>query len=496
MSITGKQIIGYGLSQEGSREFHGINASTGEVVGPTFYEATTDEVDSALTWAKSAFPKYRKISDLDRAQFLMAIIDEINAIGDILIQTACAESGLPEARITGERGRTTGQIKAFADFISNDQWRKEIHDPALPDRQPLPKPDLFQKQIPLGPSVIFGASNFPLAFSVAGGDTMSALAAGCPVVFKAHPAHPNTCELIGTAIQKAAQKTHMPEGVFSMIHATSHEIGGYLVTHPITQAVGFTGSYRGGKALYDLAVRRPQPIPVYAEMGSINPVVLLSEKIKNAGEALADGLSQSVCMGVGQFCTNPGLLILLKSDEGFLDLLASRLNTMPLGTFLTKGIKDAYANGTKSLANHSGVQQLTQADLPSPALFTTSAKQAMNHPEVLDEVFGPSTLAIVAEDKEEMISLIDSLPGQLTATVQGELSELSKSADLIEALTQKVGRILLNGFPTGVEVSGAMVHGGPFPSTTDSRSTSVGTQAIYRFTRPVCFQNFSSELIP
>ena len=496
MSITGKQIIGYGLSQQGSREFHGLNASTGEAVGPTFYEATTDEVDSALTWAKSAFPKFRKISDLDRAQFLLAIIDEINAIGDELIQTACAESGLPEARITGERGRTTGQIKAFADFISNDQWRKEIHDPALPDRQPLPKPDLFQKQIPLGPSVIFGASNFPLAFSVAGGDTISALAAGCPVVFKAHPAHPNTCELIGTAIQKAAQKTHMPEGVFSMIHATSHEIGGYLVTHPITQAVGFTGSYRGGKALYDLAVRRPQPIPVYAEMGSINPVVLLSEKIKISEEALADGLSQSVCMGVGQFCTNPGLLILLKSDEGFLDLLASRLNLMPLGTFLTQGIKEAYANGTKSLANHSGVQQLTQADLPSPALFKTSAKEAMIHPEVLEEVFGPSTLAIVAENMDEMIAFIDSLPGQLTATVQGELSELSKSPDIIEALTQKVGRILLNGFPTGVEVSGAMVHGGPFPSTTDSRSTSVGTQAIYRFTRPVCFQNFSSELIP
>lgn len=496
MSITGKQIIGYGLSQQGSREFNGLNASTGEVVGPIFYEATTDEVDAAFTLAKSAFSTYRKISDLDRAQFLMAIIDEINAIGDDLIKTACAESGLPEARITGEKGRTTGQIKAFADFISNDQWRKEIHDPALPDRQPLPKPDLFQKQIPLGPSVIFGASNFPLAFSVAGGDTMSALAAGCPVVFKAHPAHPITCELIGTAIQKAAQKTHMPEGVFSMIHATSHEIGGYLVTHPITQAVGFTGSYRGGKALYDLAVRRPQPIPVYAEMGSINPVVLLSEKIKNSEEALAEGLSQSVCMGVGQFCTNPGLLILLKSDEGFLDLLASRLNTIPLGTFLTKGIKEAYTNGTKLLANHSGVQQLTQADLPSPALFKTSAKEAMNHPEVLEEVFGPSTLAIVAKDMKEMIEFIDSLPGQLTATVQGELSELSTSFDLIEALTQKVGRILLNGFPTGVEVSGAMVHGGPFPSTTDSRSTSVGTQAIYRFTRPVCFQNFSSEMIP
>jgi NADP-dependent aldehyde dehydrogenase len=496
MSITGKQIIGYTLSQMGSREFHGLNASTGEIVGPTFYEASTEEVDMALKLAKSAFSDYRKISDLQRADFLLAIIEEINAIGDDLIKTACLESGLPEARITGERGRTTGQIKAFADFISNASWRKEIHDPALPARQPLAKPDLFQKQIPLGPSVIFGASNFPLAFSVAGGDTMSALAAGCPVVFKAHPAHPNTCELIGIAIQKAAKKTQMPEGVFSMIHAKGHEIGGYLVTHPITQALGFTGSYRGGKALYDLAVRRPQPIPVYAEMGSVNPVVLLSEKINLAEEALAEGLSQSVCMGVGQFCTNPGLLILLKSDEGFLDLLASKLNNMPLGTFLTKGIKDAYTHGTQILANHSEVHLLTTTELPSPALFKILAKSAIKNPDVLEEVFGPCTLAVVAENMSEMIEFIEQLAGQLTATIHGELTELKESTDLIEALTQKVGRILLNGFPTGVEVSGAMVHGGPFPSTTDARSTSVGTQAIYRFTRPVCFQNFTSEMIP
>lgn len=496
MSITGKQIIGYNYSQLGSREFHGLNASTGNTLGPPFFEATTDEVDAALKLASSAFPLYRKISDLLRAQFLMAIIDEINCLGDDLIKTACAESGLPEARITGERGRTTGQIKAFADFISSETWRKEIHDPALPDRQPLPKPDLLQKQIPLGPSVIFGASNFPLAFSVAGGDTISALAAGCPVVFKAHPAHPNTCELIGTAIRNAAKTTNMPEGVFSMIHASSHEIGGYLVTHPITQAVGFTGSYRGGKALYDLVVRRPQPIPLYAEMGSVNPVIILSEKIKLVGESLAEGFSQSVCLGVGQFCTNPGLLILLKSDESFLDILASKLNIMPLGTFLTKGIKDAYENGTNILASHPEVHQLTRTKLPSPALFKVSAKAAMKNPDVLEEVFGPCAMAVVAENIAEMIEFIDQLAGQLTATVHGELVELKKSADLIDALTQKVGRILLNGFPTGVEVSGAMVHGGPFPSTTDSRSTSVGTQAIYRFTRPVCFQNFTSDMIP
>jgi NADP-dependent aldehyde dehydrogenase len=293
----------------------------------------------------------------------------------------------------------------------------------------------------------------------------------------------------------------MPAHVFQHVSAAELlmneiDLGKALVQDNAIAAVGFTGSTVGGRALLDYATARKNPIPVFAEMGSVNPVILLKDIIATQAEAIATQYAGSITLGVGQFCTNPGLLILLKSDEGFLDLVASRLNTMPLGTFLTKGIKEAYANGTKSLANHTGVQQLTSADLPSPALFKISAKEAMNHPEVLEEVFGPSTLAVVANDMEEMIAFIESIPGQLTATVQGELSELKKSGDLIEALTQKVGRILLNGFPTGVEVSGAMVHGGPFPSTTDSRSTSVGTQAIYRFTRPVCFQNFSSEMIP
>jgi alpha-ketoglutaric semialdehyde dehydrogenase len=448
-----------------------------------YTDASIAEIDLAIAAAKTAFPIYRRISDAERATFLQAISREIMAIGDELIQSACAESNLPEARITGERGRTTSQIQAFADFISNPAWKKEIHDPAQPDRAPLPKPDLFQTQIPLGPVAVFGASNFPLAFSVAGGDTISALAAGCPVVFKAHPAHPKTGELVGSAISKAVASCGLPSGVFSLIHGASHEVGSHLVQHPDIQAVGFTGSYQGGKALFDLAVRRPHPIPVYAEMGSVNPVVLLSDKIAENPVALAAGLAGSVCLGVGQFCTNPGLLILQKKDAFFLELLASELDKLPLGTFLTPGIAEAYAAGVANLAQHS--TKLTSRDLPSPALFVADAATA-NH-SILEEVFGPCTVAILVEDEAEMISFIESMDGQLTGTIHGTKAETSEQ--LVDALLQKVGRLLFNGFPTGVEVSAAMVHGGPFPATTDSRSTSVGTQAIYRFVRMVCLQN-------
>ncbi|MCZ2485686.1 aldehyde dehydrogenase (NADP(+)) [Aquirufa antheringensis] len=448
-----------------------------------YTDASIAEIDSAIAAAKAAFPIYRRISDVNRAAFLEAISREIMALGDELIQSACAESNLPEARITGERGRTTGQIQAFADFISNPVWKKEIHDPAQPDRAPLPKPDLFQTQIPLGPVAVFGASNFPLAFSVAGGDTISALAAGCPVVFKAHPAHPKTGELVGSAISKAVASCGLPAGVFALIHGSSNEVGSHLVQHPAIQAVGFTGSYRGGKALYDLAVRRPYPIPVYAEMGSVNPVILLSNKIAENPAALAAGLAGSVCLGVGQFCTNPGLIILQKKDASFLDLLATELDKLPLGTFLTPGIAAAYTSGVANLAKHA--KKLTSRELPSPALFVADAATA-NH-AILEEVFGPCTVAILVEDESELLTFIESMDGQLTGTIHGTKAEISE--ELVDALLQKVGRLLFNGFPTGVEVSGAMVHGGPFPATTDSRSTSVGTQAIYRFMRMVCLQN-------
>lgn len=490
MNLTGKQLIGFQTKAAGHRNFQGVQAATGEFLPQVFTEATVDEANEALLKASSAFKTFRKISDEKRASFLNAIADEILAIGDLLIQTACAESGLPEARISGERGRTIGQIQAFANFISNLTWKREIVDEAMPERQPLPKPRLVQTQIPLGPTVVFGASNFPLAFSVAGGDTLSALAAGCPVVFKAHPAHPNTCDLVGQAIQQAAQKTGMPDGTFSLLHAQGHEIGGHLATHPLTKAVAFTGSYRGGKALFDLAVRREVPIPVYAEMGSINPVYLFSDRIASQGEGLADAFSQSICLGVGQFCTNPGLIVILEKDQAFLNTLASKLNPMPLGTFLTAGIKKSFEHGFTTLNHHPATQRLTASESPAPSLFSTSVKEALAYPEVMEEVFGPCTLAVVCQDLAEMIAFTEQMPGQLTATIQAEPIELTTLDELIDEVSQKVGRILLNGFPTGVEVSPAMVHGGPFPATTDARSTSVGTEAIYRFTRPVCWQNF------
>jgi 2,5-dioxopentanoate dehydrogenase len=490
MNLTGKQLIGFQTKAAGHRNFQGVQAATGELLPQVFTEATVDEAHEALQKASSAFKTYRKISDEKRASFLNAIADEILAIGDLLIQTACAESGLPEARITGERGRTIAQIQAFANFISNPTWKREIVDEAMPERQPLPKPRLVQTQIPLGPTVVFGASNFPLAFSVAGGDTLSALAAGCPVVFKAHPAHPNTCDLVGQAIQQAAQKTGMPDGTFSLLHAQGHEIGGYLVQHPLTKALAFTGSYKGGKALFDLAVRREVPIPVYAEMGSINPVYLFSDRIASQGEALADAFSQSICLGVGQFCTNPGLIVILEKDQAFLNTLAKKLDQMPLGTFLTAGIKKSFEHGFTTLNHHPATQRLTASDSPAASLFSTSVKEALAYPEVMEEVFGPCTLAVVCQDLAEMSAFTEQMPGQLTATIQAEPNDLITLDELIGEVSQKVGRILLNGFPTGVEVSPAMVHGGPFPATTDARSTSVGTEAIYRFMRPVCWQNF------
>lgn len=486
---NGTHLIGFGTSKAGNDTFYGKIAATGDILPTSFAEATTEEIDTAIELAKEAFPKYRKKTDAERAQFLREIANQIMALGDELIETACAETALPTARIQGERGRTTGQIEAFAAFISDPSWTKTIVDPALPNREPLPKPSLLQKQIPIGPTAVFGASNFPLAFSVAGGDCISALAAGCPVVFKAHPSHPNTCELVGNAIIKAAQTCQMPEGVFSMVHGRKHTVGTHLVQHPSIKAVGFTGSYQGGKALFDLAVRRSEPIPVYAEMGSINPVVLLSERIKLQGDSLAEGLSGSICLGVGQFCTNPGLLILLKQDEAFLQKLADRLNQQTLGSFLNEGIAKSFAHGIAAFGSHTKVKKWTQQEI-GPSLFSVSSADVLQHNELLEEVFGPSTMAILCENHADMVHLIESLPGQLTGTIQAEKEELNTYWEVVEALEQRVGRILLNGFPTGVEVSTAMVHGGPFPSTTDSRSTSVGTQAIYRFTRPVCWQNF------
>jgi len=496
MELTGQQLIGNTFSKAGSRPFTGFNPAAGEPLSTVFYDATGAEINQAVALAEQAFHHYRKVRGNEKALFLEAIAEEILALGTALVETASLETALPEARIVGERGRTVGQLRLFATLVRDGKWENEIIDPAEPGRQPLPKPALRQAQIPIGPVVVFGASNFPLAFSVAGGDTVSALAAGCPVVFKAHPAHPATCELVGRAILQAAAKTGMPDGVFSMVHGISHEVGMQLVQHPLIKAVAFTGSFRGGKALFDLAVRRPEPIPVYAEMGSTNPVFFLPGALRKNAMTLAQAFANSVTLGTGQFCTNPGLFVALQPDKSFVNHVAENLNDISVGAMLTSGIRQAFLDGIAHLKAQEGITGLTpsQTEGVAPTLLVTTAAHAIAEPSVTEEVFGPSTVGIIAEDKASVLAFAKSLQGHLTATIHGTDEDLEEYKELIDILTLKVGRLVFNGFPTGVEVSPAMVHGGPFPATTDARSTSVGTTAIYRFTRPICFQDLPASL--
>ncbi|MCY7351848.1 MAG: aldehyde dehydrogenase (NADP(+)) [Cytophagaceae bacterium] len=502
--MTGQHFIGYERSAAGAQIFQGINPATGEKLPLIFHEATLDEVARAVEKAAVASESYRRKSGVEKADFLEKIAVEILSLGDELIQTAAAETALPEARLQGERGRTVGQLRLFAELLREGSWLDARIDTAQPARLPAAKPDLRQMQRPLGPVGVFGASNFPLAFSVAGGDTVSALAAGCPVIFKAHPAHPATCELVAGAISRAAENCGLPDGVFSLVQGAGTEVGMTLVQHPLLKAVGFTGSFRGGKALYDAAVRRPEPIPVYAEMGSTNPVFILPGALRERGESLASALAGSITLGVGQFCTNPGVFVVpdLPETAPFVRSVAEKLSATAPGFMLTGGIRQAYERGIGQLQRVSGTERLTastpavESGAVTAQLLRTTAKTAMANPELTDEVFGPASLTIVADDKMQTLAFARSLHGHLTATVHGTPDDLNEYADLIEILETKVGRVVINGFPTGVEVAHAMVHGGPYPATTDSRSTSVGTSAIRRFTRPVCYQDFPENLLP
>lgn len=504
MELTGKNIVGNQLVAAGHTTFYAEDPSTGRRLETAFTEATVQEVGQAVQKAGEAFQLYRKKSGKERAAFLEAIADEIMAIGDLLIRRCMQESGLPEARLTGERGRTTGQLKLFASLLREGSWVDARIDTADPERKPLPKPDIRSMQRALGPVGVFGASNFPLAFSVAGGDTASALAAGCTVVVKAHPAHPGTCELVGLAIQRAAQKSGMPEGTFSMVQGKSTDVGLALVRHPLITAIGFTGSFRGGKALYDEACKRPVPIPVYAEMGSTNPVFILPGALKERKEAIAKELSASITLGTGQFCTNPGLTFLLESEEEkvFKELLAGAISAINAGPMLTEGILSAYNRGIDTLTSKKGVTVLAKGKKEGEGHYAAAQllqadMDAFRADHALEEeVFGPSTLAVTAQSREDLLQAIDHMKGHLTATIIGTTQDLADYAPLIEKLELKVGRIIINGYPTGVEVCHAMVHGGPYPATTDSSTTSVGTGAITRFTRPVCYQGFSPALLP
>ncbi len=460
-----------------------------------FKDATEQEVDGAMQLAAVAHMQCKQLTRQQRAAFLTAIAEEIQALGDDLLQRAMQETSLPLARLQGERGRTMAQLNMFADLLLDGAYvDKRMHQGAS---------DIRRMLRPLGPVVVFGASNFPLAFSVAGGDTASALAAGCPVVVKAHPGHPGTSELVAQAIHRAVERTGMPEGIFQMLHGQSQVVGQALVSHAATKAVGFTGSFHGGKALFDLAMQRPEPIPVYAEMGSINPVFMLPDAVSHKHKELAQGLGESLLMGVGQFCTNPGLVVALQDagTEKFMAVLAEQLEQAAAGTMLHAGLAQAYADGVAKLAATAGVTQrakvAAQGDgTAGPALFSVDAQTFQCNPDLQEEVFGPCCLVVLCANKHELLQVASSLQGQLTATIHGTDQDQQDFVELLPILEEKAGRLLWGGFPTGVEVCTAMQHGGPFPATTDSRSTSVGTAAIQRFLRPVCYQDMPQAMLP
>ncbi len=504
MSLHGSNFVAGALTNHGPT-FHAVSPLDRRPLEPPFHEATDEDVNHALHHAAECFPIYRRLPAEQRAEFLETIAAELLALGDELLERAHAETGLPLDRLTGERGRTANQLRLFAAVVREGSWCDARIDPALPERTPLPRPDLRRVLVPLGPVVVFGASNFPLAFSVAGGDTASALAAGCPVVVKAHPAHPGTSELAALAIQRAIEKCNLPHGVFSLLHGGT-EVGRALVTHPLTRAVGFTGSRGGGLALFTIANARPEPIPVFAEMSSLNPLFLLPGAVRERTPQIAAGLKTSVTMGVGQFCTKPGLVFGLGGPEftAFSDELARAMASAAPGTMLHTGICDAYHRGLERVEKIPGVVALGLSDRDPDAahtegeavLFATDAENFLLHRELHEEVFGPATLLVTARTWEELEACARSLEGQLTATLHATPDDLTTAADLLELLERKAGRLVLNAFPTGVEVSPAMHHGGPFPATSDSRFTSVGTAAIARWARPVCYQGFPAEALP
>lgn len=467
------------------------------------------QINAILHKSDQAFKLYRLKSGKDKAVFLRAIADEIEALGDVLIETAHRETHLPPARLIGERGRTTGQLRMFATYIEEGSWVDATIDTAQPDRQPIPKVDVRKMLMPVGTVVVFGASNFPFAFSTAGGDTASALAAGCTVVEKTHPAHIETARLVASAILKAVEKTGMPKGIFAQIEGGIDE-GQQLVNHPAVSAVAFTGSFSGGKALFDFANKRQKPIPVFAEMGSVNPVFLFENALLLRGETLAVQLADSVTLGVGQFCTNPGLIIGIESPHfnAFLNHFKTHMQAKTPAPMLHQGIANNYKKGIAKVSemNETMVEEYLTVtsngdDLcGTPSVAVVKGTAFLKNKALHEEVFGPFTVVVSCENRAEMEKVIDVLEGQLTATLMAEPADLldakNKPSPIIQAIAEKCGRIIMNNVPTGVEVTHAMHHGGPYPATTDARFTSVGTSAILRFVRPVCFQNFTDDLLP
>lgn len=501
--LTGRNYIGFATSSEGGERYHAVNASTGEQLMPSFALSTADERALAAHRAGQAFFAFAALPPESRAAFLDKVAEEIESLGDALLERANLETALPIPRLTGERARTTGQLRMFASLIREGSWVDARIDTAQPERQPLPKPDIRRMLAPIGPIVVFGASNFPLAFSVAGGDTASALAAGCPVIVKAHPAHPGTSELVAQAVLRAAKATGMPDGVFSMVHAD--EAGSQdLVRRPEVKGVGFTGSKRGGRALFDVCASREEPIPCFAEMGSVNPIFLHPAALDARAEAIGEGYAASLTLGVGQFCTNPGLVFAVQGEglTRFMKTVEAKLAEVKPATMLTEGICHAYQSGAERLFGHEklrleakGAGSLGEPHLATPALFSTDAETFLSDSSLAAEVFGPCAILVVCESAEQMLQAAEGLEGQLTASIHGPAGDVL-TGKLLAVLQHKAGRVVFDGFPTGVEVCPSLQHGGPYPAATDSRFTSVGTAAIFRWARPVCYQNAPAELLP
>ncbi len=501
MQLTGQSIIGTRRATASDGVFFAVNARTGEPLEPPYHPAEDPDLDEAVALASVAFTDYRALPRGRRAEFLREIAAQLEALGDPLIERVILETALPEARVRGELGRTTGQLRFFARIVEEGSWVDARIDTADPNRKPAPKADLRSMLRPLGPVAVFCASNFPLAFSVAGGDTASALAAGNPVVVNAHFSHPGTAEMCGAAIAAAAHRTLMPDGVFSLLFSQDHRIGQALVAHPLIKAAGFTGSRKGGLALSEIARSRREPIPFYAEMSSVNPVFVLPHALVARGAPIAAGLHASVTLGVGQFCTNPGVALFEEGPSG--DALVAALGARIEGTapspMLNSGILQNYSRLVEERARDARLRLVAQASGPggaAAALFETDAQTFLDSPELAAEVFGPASLMVRYRTLDQALEIAAAMEGNLTATIHMAAGDEEAAARLVAALETRVGRILFEGYPTGVEVCQAMVHGGAWPATSDGRSTSVGGRAIDRFARPVCFQDAPASLLP
>lgn len=502
--LAGVSFVGERRGSRTAKTFHAQNPATGKPLEPPFHTASTVEIEQAVQAAEAAAPVLARLDGKSRGALLRAIANELTNVGDTLVNRAHQETGLPLPRLQGELARTTGQLRLFADVVEEGSWVDARIDEALPERKPLPRSDIRSMLRPIGPVVVFGASNFPLAFSVAGGDTASALAAGNPVLVKAHPAHPGTSEIAGAAIQKAICAQALPAGIFSLLFDAEIEVGRALVQHPLVKAVAFTGSSAGGQALMKLAAARPEPIPCFTEMGSTNPLFILPGALRERAAALAQGLQASFTLGSGQFCTKPGLVFVPGSgDTGFANTLSTNVKALDSQGMLTQGIAGRYSASIEERSSQ-GLAPLVTGKAPhdspsatgSVSVFSVTLDDFLGTPALEEEIFGPTTLLIHYGQSGDLVAVAEKLHGHLTATLHGTEDDLRDASELIAVLERKVGRILVNGYPTGVEVCPAMVHGGPFPATSDSRFTSVGTRAMLRFARPVCYQDFPDAALP